>query len=220
MRINLDTGEGVALCVLDTALASYNTLTFSRENLLFAAEPFADRLDLIDPCTCEVSQVGLFNVAMGPFNQTGDVNFVGITSTSGAGLFGIEPLNDNLHSIALETGQATGVGPFGVDFSASGATWSEAEQVLYAINASDDALYSINPFTGAATHVSDLDHDFGGVGIEQHPGTGVLYACDTDGMLYSVDIVSGVTTQIGEITGDSCNNLAAPWEPVDCISNP
>lgn len=82
------------------------------------------------------------------------------------------------------------------------------------------ALYTIDPSDGSATWIVDLDHNFNGVGIERHPGNGIIYACDTDGFLYSVDPDTGETVAIGEITGDSCNNLAAPWQVVDCILDP
>ncbi len=48
----------------------------------------------------------------------------------------------------------------------------------------------------------------------------MLYACDSNGMLYTVDPSSGETVEVGEVTGSPCNNLAAPFAPVECVSNP
>ena len=213
MRVDPQTGEGVVLCVLNVDEAPYNTITFSRDNQLFASHPTADRLDRIDPCSCEVTQVG-------PLDTSGDVLFVGITSAADNGLFGVGSLNDNVQTIAPDSGQTGAVGSLGVNFQSSGATWSEQEQLLYAINAGNDALYSVDTQTGTATLLVDLDRNFLSVGITEHPGTGVLYACDSDGMLYSVDPSDGATAQIGSITGSSCNNLAAPWGAIGCIENP
>ena len=191
----------------------FPSTTFGLNGTLYGSNNTDQTLDIIDPCTCEVTEVG-------PTNGGGDVLFVGITAAADNGLMAVDSSNDNVQLVSPDSGETTLVGSLGVNFQSSGATWSEADQLLYAINAGNDALFSIDPGTGAASLVVDLSRDFLSVGITEHPGTGVVYACDTDGVLYTVDTSTGDTAEVGSITGASCNNLAAPFAPVDCISNP
>ena len=215
-RVDVDTGIGTTLCKLNGGSGtvfqktSYPSLTFSRNKYLYASR-MGSWLDVIDPCTCEVTSVGSYGGWSG-------VN--GITSNHGNDLFGVSSTTDELIGIATSTGLATTVGTgLGVDFGTGGATWSDFGKTLYAINGTDNSLYKVHPVTGEASLVVELSMDFGTVGIELHPANGVIYACTTNAVLREVDPLTGVVTEkpnpIGQ-TG-SCTNLAAPWLPVACV---
>ena len=90
------------------------------------------------------------------------------------------------------------------------AAWQEA-----AIPAWIDFNNEPDPTTGAAAEKAVLSQDIGAVGIELHPADGVLYAC-TSNVLWRVDVADGTVTEIGEISADVCNNLAAPYTKVSC----
>ncbi len=206
-KIDVATGAGTDVCQLSTAY-SYPSLTFSRDNVLFASRS-GNTLDAIDPCTCQVSTIG-------PYNGFSGVN--GITSDFGLNLFGVSHIQDQLITINTSTGSGTSVGPLGVDFGYTGATWSEDEQLVYAIDASSDALYVIAPDTGEASFVAPLSLPMGTVGIEMHPANGLLYACSDPSHLLQIDLVTGDVTDIGDMgQNTACNNLAAPWKTVECL---
>jgi hypothetical protein len=208
-KINVETGEGTDVCQLPPT-SNYPSLTFSRDNILFASRA-GNTLDAIDPCTCEVSTVG-------PYNGFTGVN--GITSDFGLNLFGVSHTQDVLISINSQSGSGTSIGPLGVNFGYTGATWSDEEQVVYAIDATSDGLYTISPATGEATFVAPLSLPLGTVGIEMHPANGVLYACSDPAHLLAVDLITGEVTDIGDMgQNTACNNLAAPWKEVPCLDD-
>ena len=98
---------------------------------------------------------------------------------------------------------------------ASGATWSDEDQAIYAINAFDDALYLVDSEDGTASFVGELGVNFGAVGIELHPANNTIYGC-TNTKLYTVDQATGAATFVGPISDAKCNNLAAPYTEVKC----
>ena len=118
-------------------------------------------------------------------------------------------------------GIATTLGSLGVNFTTSGATYSQQDKKIYAINGGDNKLYTINLKTGAATEIATLNYNFGTVGIEVHPANNKLYACSTNADLLEIDPATGDVTIIGSMEqSGSCTNLAAPWLDIDCISVP
>ena len=207
LKIDAATGQTTSICTLE--FSTYPSLTFSRENVLYASRS-GSSLDIIDPCTCEIIPVGSY----GPY---GGVN--GITSDFGSNLFGVANMQDEFIAISSTEGSAESIGPLGFNFGSTGATWSEADQAVYAIDATSDGLYTISPQTGQATLVATVDKPFGiTVGIEMHPGNGVIYACSDDAMLLAVDSATGAVTEIGKMKQSGfCTNLAAPWQPVPCL---
>ena len=206
-KIDIETGAGIDVCQLPPT-SNYPSLTFSRDNILFGSRQ-GQYLDAIDPCTCEVTSVGSYNGFTG-------VN--GITSDFGLNLFGVSHIQDVLITINSQSGAGTSVGPLGVNFGYTGATWSDEEQVIYAIDASSDGLFKISPESGEATFVAPLSLPMGTVGIEMHPDNGVLYACSDAAHLLSVDLITGEVTDIGDMgQNTACNNLAAPWKEVPCL---
>jgi hypothetical protein len=211
-RVNITTGATTDLCDLYDptlgAIPSYPSLTFSRNNFLYASRG-GTALDLIDPCTCEIEQLGSYGGWSG-------VN--GITSDKGIQLLGAAATQDELISIQTKTGVGTLIGDLGANFTTHGATWSDGINGLYAINGLNNGLYTIDPLTGLATFQVTLSMNFGTVGIELLPANGVIYACSSEANLLSIDPVSGVVTTIGSMNqSGACTNLAAPWKAVPCI---
>lgn len=206
-KIDVTTGKGTPVCTLDTT-NSYPSLTFGRLGGLYAANNGADRLDLIDPCTCEITEIGLFGYAS---------DIVGITTDHAVGLFGVDKTEDWLVGVDTGSGLATTIADLGLDLGASGATWSDALQAMYAINGLDSTLHTIDPASGEMTFVADLNIAFDYVGIELHPSNGVIYTC-TGTDLYRIMPETGQMTFIGPIYPDLCNNLAAPYTSVTCDS--
>jgi len=216
LKIDAATGTGQVVCSLPQSVdgINYHSSTFNRNDTLYGSNYQSGSLDIIDPCTCAIT----------PLGQTGYGTIPGITADYAVGLYGIEVTNDLLLALDPNTAAGTQVGPLGVDFGTSGATWSDqldgGSGGLYGINGTTNQLYTINRNTGAATAVADISGlTFGSVGIELLPGNGVIYACTTDAVLYTVDGTSGAATAIGSGMGHvgACNNLAAPWKPVPCL---
>jgi hypothetical protein len=208
--VNVETGKASDLCPLN-AMDAYPSLTFSRLNGLYASRG-GYTLDRIDPCTCEIKAIGGFG---------GPTGVYGITADPGDSLFGVATTQDTAINIEVSLGMATTLGPLGVNFTTSGATWSQDDKKIYAINGGDDNLYTIDLKTGVATMLTKLNYNFGSVGIEVHPANNKIYACSTSGDLLEVNPASGDVTVIGSMEqSGSCTNLAAPWLEVDCIDVP
>ena len=113
------------------------------------------------------------------------------------------------------------IGPLGANFGTTGATWTDDFDGMWAINGSDDWLYQVDSMTGLATQHVPLNFNFGTVGIEISSFNDVIYACSSSGELLSVDPDVGDVTIIGDMGNvGSCTNLAAPFEPVECVDNP
>ena len=206
-KIDAATGKSTDICGY-TSIYTYPSLTFSRDNGLYASRS-GSGLDRIDPCTCEITPIG---------NYGGYSGVNGITSDFGLNLFGVAITQDVLIRISTSLGMGATVGDLGMNFGYTGATWSEQDELLYAIDATTDGLYTIDPMTGLATFVTGLDHPFGTVGIEMHPANGVIYACTDAAHLLSIDPNTGHVTDLGDMEqGSSCNNLAAPWLTVECL---
>ena len=206
-KISTKDATTVDLCKLSSN-DPYPSLTFSRDNLLYASRS-GTALEIIDPCTCKVTQIGSYG------NGLSGVN--GITSDQGNGLYGAASTQDVLITIDVDVGKATLVGPLGVNFGSSGATWSDSIDDLYSIDATSDTLYRIDHVTGKASSVAKLNVDFSSVGIEVHPGDGVIYACTGTNKLFTVNPKNGEIGTVGAINQTSCSNLAAPWQPIACI---
>jgi hypothetical protein len=215
LKIDLVTGAGTKACDLPPAYDAfnYNTSTFTRDGQLFAGNYNQKRIDRIDPCTCQVTPVG----------PTGYDSIPGITADQGVGLFGIEITSDLLVALDPASGKGTKVGFLGVDFTNTGATWSDdldgGKGGLYAINRLTNSLYTIDWKTGQAKVLVPLDEEFQYVGIERHPFDQQIYACTNDAVLRHIDPVTGHVSKIGIGMGHpaGCNNLAAPWTVVGCL---
>ena len=209
-KVDIFTGETEDLCQLNTN-NSYPSLTFSRANTLYASRS-GQALDIIDPCTCEITPVGDYGVWTG-------VN--GITADNGVDLRGIASTQDETIEIDTQDGMAGLIGALGINFGTTGATWTDEFDGMWAINGNDDWLYQVDVETGMASQHVQLNYNFGTVGIEISAFNGVIYACSSAGDLLSVDPDTGMVEIIGDMgNAGSCTNLAAPFEPVGCIDNP
>jgi hypothetical protein len=212
-KVDINTGVSTDLCVLDSS-DNYPSLTFNRENILFGSRT-GSALDLIDPCTCQVTPVGSYGGFTG-------VN--GITSDQLTELFGVASTQDVTIKIDTMSGMATQVGALGFDWGTGGATWSDELQGLWAINGSTDFLYTIDKNTGAATPQAQLSFNFGTVGIELHPGVNEIYACSSNAVLFRIDSNNGDVIDVSgngtKMQTGSCTNLAAPYKPVFCNGQP
>jgi hypothetical protein len=216
LKVSLQTGMGTVVCALPAAVdaVNYHSTTFSRDGKLFASNYEDATLDLIDPCTCEVTVIGPTGVGAIP----------GITANRTLGLYGVDTTNDTLVDVSVFTGAATVIGALGADFTTAGATWSEALKGgaggLYGLNGATSQLYEIDATTGLATATQTVTGvSIGAVGIELHPFDGNLYVCTNDAILYRVDPGTGAAVAVGAGMGHvgSCNNLAAPWKVVSCL---
>ncbi|MEZ4385099.1 MAG: hypothetical protein R3A79_27465 [Nannocystaceae bacterium] len=211
-KIHLSDGHATHLCDLDTS-DNYNTSTFGRNGNLYAANANTLNLEVINPCTCERTIVGPTNVSALP----------GITADQALGLYGLETTIDQLVDIDTLNGNATPIGPLGINWGTGGLTWSDELEDTYAINGTDDTLYTINHVTGKATVLVKTDYNFGSVGIEWHPKTKEIYACSNSSELFSVSEKDGHVTTIGPMNLDNqaahCDNLAAPWTEIQCVDD-
>jgi hypothetical protein len=181
--------------------ASFATLTFNREDRLFASSGY--KLWEIMLPSCDVIEVGSFGGGYG--------GIFGIApDEDGNGLLGISSDVDQLVHIDENTGLATSVGALGQDWFLHGATWVEEEELVYGIRGIDNGLYEISPDSGSASLSATLEVLFDNVGMEHHPHTGVIYACTNDGFLYEV-VEDGTMVTVGTTGLTKCSNLGAPW---------
>lgn len=221
LKVDVTTGIGKKVCDLpvDFDTVNYHSITFSRDGILFASNANDARIDRIDPCKCDVAPVG----------PTGFGSVPGISANHDNGLYGVENTLDVLLDISPANGAGTIIEPLGVDFQNTGATWSDAlfdgQGGIYSIHGTENALYTINPWLGpdgpgiTSPGIPIVDLTFISVGIEMHPANGVIYACTNDTILYSIDPETGKAKGIGMGMGHTttCNNLAAPWTPIECL---
>ena len=205
LRIDTSTGVGSEQCLLPAGL-NYNSLAFARDGVLFGHTVNEMAIDRIDPCTCDTVRIA----EKLPGNMQ-------LSSDAGTGLYALDLTNDVFLAVNPATGVLTTVGPLGVDFENSGVAWLDDVGVAVALDGLNDQLWTIDVDTGVAADPVGLSEFFGSVGLDFHPGHGLLYACSTEAMLATVDPATGVVDFIGEIGGAGCDNLAAPWEPIECL---
>jgi hypothetical protein len=223
VRISLAPGEeGVTTVICpDLALppslpanSAFTSLTFNANVLYGSAQDNAngDTLVIIDPCVCEVSEVGKYGFTL--------VN--GITSNAAQVMFGLSAQSDVIIDIDPQTATGSQVAALGVNWGSHGLSWSDEQlNVLYGINASTDRLHTFDGTDASELGSILLDADFSSVGLELHPGLATLYACGIAGQgtdLFSIDVDTGTVTQVaatGLVAG--CDNLGAPFGPVECI---
>jgi hypothetical protein len=212
LKVDIESGLWMPLCTLNVNDA-YNSTTFGFDGTLYGSNASDQTLDIIDPCTCEVTVIG-------PTNQ-GSIPGITANGDKIETLFGLSTSSDTLVTLDIATGAGTLVGPLGddINFINSGTTWATTINGLYSINSGDRMLYNLHTETGAASPIATLDIVVGAVGIEWHPVTQELYLCSdpsSTSYLYEVNTSTGETTQLGTLPY-RCTNLAAPWTPVSCV---
>jgi hypothetical protein len=204
--IDVETLEITVACTFEGDI-TYVSSTFALNGVFYGSRG-GQVLDQIDPCTCETTPIG----------DMGYTGVVGITANGAKGweLYGLTYIDDLLIVMDVADGIGIPVGDgLGVDFGFSGTTWSSEIGNLFAINSRDDMLYHVDAQTGLASDPKALNVNFGSVGIEWHPGDSTLYAC-TSQNLYRINPDDGATTFLRELDS-GCTNLAAPWQPVECL---
>lgn len=224
IKIDVETGEHRGICSMASS-GFYVSTTFGINGILYASKLEDDVIEVIDPCTCEVTAVGATGFGLIP-----GITANGVKEET---IYGLETEEDLLLDLDVETGAGSVVGGTLTDFQLSGTTWSDDLPGLFAINNIDDTLYTLDTETGVAYVVAELDVDFNYVGIEWSPNNRKLYACTTlsSGLgnatadptaglsvLYEVDPEDGTTRFISNLP-HSCNNLAAPWTAVACVDD-
>jgi hypothetical protein len=196
------------------ANTNFTSLTFN-QNVLYASaqdNAIGDTLMLIDPCTCEAIEVGKYGFE--------SVN--GITSNENQEMFGVAVTQDVIIDIDPTDASSVVLQALGLNWGSTGLTWSQpVDNVLYGINATTDRLHTFDGDTAMEVDQIQLNGNFSSVGLELHPTLGTLYGCgiannQTD--LYEVDVGTGdVNLLAPDVWQATCDNLAAPFGPVDCI---
>jgi hypothetical protein len=146
----------------------------------------------------------------------------GITSNESQEMFGISVMQDVIIDIDPMTAASMIVQQLGLNWGSTGLTWSQPQDnVLYGVNATTDRLHTFDGDTAMETNQIQLNGNFSSVGLELHPTLGTLYACgiqNNQQHLYSIDVMSGdVALLAQDVWEASCDNIAAPFGPVDCI---
>jgi hypothetical protein len=216
-HVDIATGEATAVCDLvpeedgGTVPAGFTSVTFSRDDRLLGSSGAA--LWEIELPTCITRKIGDYAAT--------DLKIWGFCPDEGNDLYGIAVETDTLQHIDVTTGVATEIGPVGVDFFLSGATWLDDTQEVLGIlgTTGADGLFEFDTATGAGTRTIDLNREFTKVGMEHHPRNGVIYACmDPDGdpawdsaPLLRVDRDTGNVELIGLTGLSGCTNLGGPW---------
>jgi len=200
-------------------VANYPSTTFGLNGTLYGWGGGRKALDIIDPCTCEVTEVG-------PTMDENDVPYTHLRGITADGrkeetLFGLSTELDVLVELDVSDATVAPIGDLGIDFHYSGTTWSPELNGLYALNDITDELYVLHTETGLATPIAELDIDIDLVGIEYHIASRNLFTCTNPNAgnvskVFLVDVETGITSEITTLSY-MCNNLAAPWQPVPCV---
>jgi hypothetical protein len=196
------------------ATTNFTSLTFNQNVLYASAQDNAvgDTLMRIDPCNCEAIEVGKYGFEL--------VN--GITSNENQVMFGISVMQDVIIDIDPMTAMSMILQPLNLNWGSTGLTWSQPiDNVLYGINATTDRLHTFDGDTAMELNQIQLNGNFSSVGLELHPTFGTLYACgiaNNQRSLYEVDVQTGdVTLLAADVWQANCDNIAAPFGPVQCI---
>lgn len=160
------------------------------------------RLGLLDACNNQVTFL--------PPHNTSGIG-CGISFGPNGKLYAINGNNDSLYEMNTTTGQATLIGPLGVDIENCGIAYDCTNDVLVGATSSTDQIFKINHHTGQAYDFIQTTVPLTiSVGMEFDAKNNRAYlATETD--LYQVDMMTGVSTYIGDTGGGSTwyiNDLA------------
>jgi len=114
-----------------------------------------------------------------------------------------------LYKFDLISGEQTLIGfTQGLDFE--GMAFSP-DHILYAVEDSTSSLYRINPETAETTLVGSLGINVAQVGLSfTDDGTLYMVQGDTQGTLFTIDIVTGLATLVGAFESDYIDSIA--WD--------
>jgi len=163
------------------------------------------RLVVIDPATARVTPVGPFNA--GPVGPTGaPATMADLAFTPAGQLFGVSSLNrPDLYAIDLASGQATLVGPSGVDVSTSGGGLAVSPGGVFYGTPTASRFGTYDPATGVYANVGQPTFPAGGgaYGALAFDGT-TLYGLNGSGPgtppathLVTIDPATGAVTDVG-----------------------
>lgn len=108
--------------------------------------------------------------------------------------------DDTLYTVDISTGNATSVGPLGVDVNDPGMAFCPDDGIMYLVSEEGD-LYSLNLTNGAGTLIGS-GGPYGPTALAC-TATGTLYAVsDADDQLYTVDRTTGAATVVGPLGVD------------------
>ena len=161
---------------------------------------------------CEATEVGEYGFSR--------VN--GITSNETQDMFGVAVAEDVIIDIDPQDAMSSELTDLGANWGSTGLTWSQPQDnVLYGINATTDRLHTFDGDNGMELGSLQLQGNFGSVGLELHPTFNRLFGCGVSGdgrSLYEVGVEDGSMTQLApNVWTNNCDNIAAPFGPVDCI---
>jgi hypothetical protein len=203
--LDLETGAPTHAVDLTSTGNGVSTV-FTRDGTLYRSA--GTTLSVVDVCTGVVTTVDSFS---------GDRLIPGLATDDVFNLYGLDTWAGELVAIDRTTAVTTAIGPTGVSWGNSGLTWDPSRGAFLAIDAATDRLYEIDPDTGAATWLVTIDYDFDSLGLEVDPNSGLLYACGGP-ELVRVDPWTGAVDVLGPIGVAGCNDLAATWFDVPCLS--
>ncbi len=167
------------------------------ENGVSVVHTFSDGgLAYFDACTGTRTPIGVH----------GTSGIGGIAFGPGGQLYGIGN-NDTLWTFRLTDGQATAVGPLGIDIGNSGLAYDCTHQRMFGADGSGRRIFEIDLSTGQASNIVDVDVPFGSVGLEIDRASGRLWA-STGSALYSVDPITGSSVLVGPLAASNVDDLA------------
>jgi len=164
--------------------------------VLYAADNGNSRLVTLDPTS------GALDTVIGGYVNVTTLEAMAFRQSDSA-LFGIDLDGFSLVRLDTTTGEATVVGPLGIEEYLAGLSFA-TNGTLYGIAHTSGSLFTINPDTGAATLVA-TGPGTGPLGLAVHPVSDVLYTATwtlgNDMLLETVDPVTAVRTTVGTMVG-------------------
>ena len=207
--VSIDTNAGIVFDIdPQTALTTeispispsgvgINSMDVDESGLAYVHDYYEQQLWVIDACAGTMTLLG----------QHGVGNTCGIAFGPGGILYGLDTGNDQLVQFDLQTGQATPIGPLGINVASCGLAYDCSNDRLIGADSITDQIFDIDPLTGAASNFVQTGVPFQSVGLEFEPSTGQVLASDRFN-LYRVDPVTGSTQTIGPLGGENIDDLA------------
>jgi hypothetical protein len=130
-------------------------------------------------------------------------------------LYGVDDSTDSLYRINTTTGEATLIGPCGVDLSISGLAYDSSTATMYVsdIEIGTRHLGIVDIDTGAVTVIDELDeYDFQFHGLAFDSLNNILYGADrTDDWLVRINRATSAGTLIGPFGSVVIGGMAYDW---------
>lgn len=144
---------------------------------------------------------GALALAPGAFAQAFATNHLSGNSDDSDALIMFDPSDPSGYTTVGSMG-VPNIGFSGLDFDANGNLWAYASYYKSTGGAAS-GLYSVDPSTGQATAVGQSFQSL--QDLAYNPANGKMYGVNTQQAsitrLYEVDLATGATTQVGEVSG-------------------